>query len=107
MCVSERVERELWNNIAELGQNFTFNVKALGTAKFTNKGGVTKKVWMIVVESPELAQLRESYGLPATVKGLELHITIGYQVPTPEKLPSDTENSFGCIKTIPKRTKRI
>ena len=42
---------------------------------------VSKKLWLIALEAPQLETLRESYGLPNRIRGHDFHITLGYQVP--------------------------
>lgn len=68
------------DKINELGKTFSFQV---GNLKEVNPSGWAEmdKVWLLNVVSPELQNLRKSYGLPGKPhrKGVELnfHITVG------------------------------
>lgn len=84
MYENEQIMNEIWE-IKELGQEFTFNVLELRTIKL-NKNNKVKKLWLLAVDSPELQQLREKYGLPSLLKNHDFHITIGTQVPCKAEL---------------------
>src|SRR5262245_12403845 len=79
MYENERIDREIWN-IAEIGQEFTFEVKELRTVKLTRDGKM-RKLWLLAVEAPALERLRERYGLSPRLKGHDFHITLATQVP--------------------------
>lgn len=79
MYEDELIHNEIWE-IAELGQQFTFTVEDLRTVK-CSKEGKTQKFWILVVDAPQLEQLRIGYGLSSKLKGHDFHITIGTQVP--------------------------
>lgn len=75
----EQVQNDLWE-IKELGQEFSFTVTELRSAKVLRNNKM-KKVWFLSVASPELERLRESYGLTPRLNDRDFHITIGVQVP--------------------------
>lgn len=79
MYENEQIDNEIWQ-IHELGQEFSFRVLELRTVKL-NHDNKLKKLWLLAVEAPELAKLRESYGLSPLLKGHDFHITICSQVP--------------------------
>jgi hypothetical protein len=88
MYENEQILNEIWE-IKELGQEFTFTVMELRTVKL-NKDNKVKKLWLLAVAAPELAKLRESYGLSSRLKGHDFHITIGTQVPGKPQVKVDT-----------------
>lgn len=75
----EQVKNDIWE-IKELGQEFTFTVTELRSAKVLRNDKM-KKVWFLSVASPELERLRENYGLSPRLNDRDFHITIGVQVP--------------------------
>jgi hypothetical protein len=79
MYENEQIENEIWE-IAELGQEYTFNVIELRTVKI-NSNNKMKKLWLIAVSCPALEQLREKYGLKPLLKGHDFHITVCSQIP--------------------------
>lgn len=58
--------------ITEVGQSYSFHIK-----NFTRVSTNNKDYAIIEVESPELEQLREKYGLSPKLFNHEFHITIG------------------------------
>ncbi len=66
-------------DINELGQEFTFTVKDLGTV-ISLKNNIIKKWWIINVDAPQLQQLRMNYGLSSKPKGYEYHVSIGIEI---------------------------
>jgi len=65
----------------ELGEVFSFKVKEIRTFTLSSRDGL-KKLWVIAVDSPELGQLRESYGLSPKLKGYDYHISLAKQLPS-------------------------
>lgn len=76
---SELVKHEIWE-IREVGQEYTFKVVSLRTVKL-HKDRKVRKLWLLVVDAPELEQLRAKYGLKPLPRGRDFHILIGKQVP--------------------------
>lgn len=80
--ISVIYENELLENdigeIEELGQQYSFSVMEVRTVKM-NINKKIKKLWLIAVAAPDLAQLREKYGLSPYLKGHDFHITLGTQ----------------------------
>lgn len=65
----------------ELGQRFSFDVTDIRSFTMHTRDG-DKRQWVIAVDSPELEQLRQSYGLKPLLKGHAYHISLGKQIPT-------------------------
>ncbi len=65
----------------ELGQSFHFDIKDIRSFTLHTRDGL-KKLWVISTDSPELEELRESYGLGPKLKGYDYHISLGKQMPT-------------------------
>lgn len=63
------------DKITERGHDFHYTLGPLKTCKPDGWDGVSQ-VWFITVDSPELRNLRKSYGLEPLRKGFEHHITI-------------------------------
>ena len=61
MDENEVISNEIWE-IQEVGQEFTFKVMELRTVKL-NRENKMKKLWLLVVDAPQLEELRKSYGL--------------------------------------------
>lgn len=61
--------------ITERGHQFSYSLGPLRTVEPSNWKGVSR-VWYITVDSPELRELRRSYGLTPLRKGFDHHITI-------------------------------
>lgn len=73
----DEVEQIGADNIHERGHTFRYSLGPVKTVEPKTWNGVSK-VWYITVNSPELRQLRKSYGLSAQPKGdWDFHITIG------------------------------
>jgi hypothetical protein len=89
MYENERIDHEIWN-VRELGHTYSFNVKELRTVKITRDGRM-KKLWLLALEAPTLERLRENYGLSNKIKGHDMHITIGYQLPASQNPHADIE----------------
>ncbi len=94
MFEGERFKNQIWD-VEELGQAFCFYVKELRTVKVCHHGKV-RKLWVLVVDAPELEQLRASYGLPNKIKKREFHITIGFQRPNAHTSHAGAEFCVGC-----------
>lgn len=62
------------DKITERGHDFHYSLGAVKEVNPTTWDGVSK-VWYITVDSPELRNLRKSYGLTPTRKGEDMHIT--------------------------------
>lgn len=81
----------------ELGNSFSFSVKEIRNFTLHTRDGL-KKLWVIAVESPELEQLREKYGVSPKLKGYDYHITLGKQMPKApdgwEKISTLSELNF-------------
>jgi hypothetical protein len=60
----------------EIGQTFHFKPKNIVIVKASNRVSYA----ILQVESPELEQLREKYGLSPKLQGHEFHITLGKKV---------------------------
>lgn len=65
----------------ELDQSFPFEVKEIRSFTLNTRDGL-KKQWVIAVDSPELEQLRVSYGCSPKLKGYDFHISLGKLMPT-------------------------
>jgi len=65
----------------ELGDVFFFEAKEIRSFTLHTRDGL-KKLWVIAVNSPELENLREKYGLAPKLKGYDYHITLGKQMPS-------------------------
>lgn len=65
----------------ELGMNFNFAVKDIRSFTMHTRDGL-KKLWVIAIESQELEDLRQKYGLKPLLKGYSFHITLGKQMPS-------------------------
>ena len=63
------------DKITERGHDFHYTTGQLKTCKPEGWDGVSQ-VWFITVDSPELRNLRKSYGLEPLRKGFDHHITI-------------------------------
>ena len=61
--------------ISERGHQFSFNLGALKEVEPKTWDGVSK-VWYLTVDSPELRQLRRSYGLEPLRNGYDHHVTV-------------------------------
>jgi len=61
--------------VKEVGKEFSFKLNEL---KYLNPEGWDEmdRVWIMTVDSPELEQLRASYGLSRKNHGHEFHITV-------------------------------
>lgn len=79
--ISVIFENERWDHqiheVLEVGQEFSFTIKEFGTLSAKND---KNKIWMLIVEAPDLAMLRERYGLPTIPRDQDFHITIGLEL---------------------------
>lgn len=86
----------------ELGKSFSFSVNEIRNFTLHTRDGL-KKLWVIAIESPELEQLREKYGVTAKLKGYDFHITLGKQMPKAannwDKIKTLSEFNFSNIAT--------
>jgi len=64
----------------EIGQTFSFQVKELHSFTVHTRDG-SKHYWAVAVDSPELENLRENYGLKPKLQGHDFHITLGKRMP--------------------------
>lgn len=62
--------------ITERGHHYRYSLGAIKSVDPGNWKGVSR-VWYVAVDSPELRQLRKSYGLEPLRKGYDHHVTIG------------------------------
>lgn len=84
----EMIGKEIWN-LAEAGEQFTFEVKEL---RYVEKGKV--RLWMLAVDAPALQRLRMHYGLKPKLQGHDFHITLGKESVEPSCEPEmDLEES--------------
>lgn len=61
--------------VKEIGQDFSFKLGKFESMKPDDWDDM-KKIWIFTVESEELENLRERYGLSKKLKGHDFHITI-------------------------------
>ncbi len=66
------------SEMAELGQDFSFDLKGIAYAKPENLQDI-EKVYFLELEAKSLENLRIHYGLPAKIQDHEFHITIGVE----------------------------
>ncbi|MFZ0564627.1 MAG: hypothetical protein WAM28_00290 [Chlamydiales bacterium] len=76
----ERIKHDIWE-IDEIGQTFNFEIKEVRSTKIKWRK-ITKKIWVLTFNSPQLEELRESYGLSSTPKGYDFYLLIGQQIPS-------------------------
>lgn len=79
--ISVIFENERWNSqiyeVLEVGQEFSFSIKEFGTLSAKND---KNKIWMLIVDAPDLEALRERYGLNRIARDQDFHITIGLEL---------------------------
>jgi len=73
---NERCREQIYE-VLEVGQEFSFSIKELGTLQARND---RDKIWVLAIDAPELEALRKSYGLPPLARDQDFHITIGLEV---------------------------
>lgn len=94
------------DKITERGHDFHYSLGAVKEVNPTTWAGVSK-VWYITVDSPELRNLRKSYGLTPTRKGEDMHITFAIKRTGVERnndvskfdVDHDRESSLTLMKT--------
>jgi hypothetical protein len=59
----------------ELGKKFSFHIKGC-YASDVHSDSFIEKAWFLLIDCPELEQLREYYLLPARPAGHEFHVTL-------------------------------
>lgn len=65
------------NKIKELGEQFKYTLGPLQKVTPEGQSDELEKVWFVQVKSPELEELRKSYGLSALPHSThEFHITV-------------------------------
>lgn len=63
-------------DIKEIGDTFAFQITGVEEVKPEGWKGV-ERVFFVVVDAPELEDLREKYDLSRLIKGHQFHITVG------------------------------
>lgn len=83
------------NNISERGHSYRFNLGRVKEVKPSGWDGISK-VWFVEIYSPELQNLRKSYGLSALPNGDHpLHISFGVRRTNAFKEGSDKTADIG------------
>jgi hypothetical protein len=91
VMTAEELERVGVKNITERGHMFRYSIGRLVEVPVRNIRGINK-LWALTVVSPDLAMLRQSYGLSKYPKDQKFHITIGVRK-KPNSL-NDVHNVF-------------